>query len=179
MRTTVAGVGVAALLICGCVHQKAETKEVAARAPEKKTGGGEKQKVTGKVSRADREAKASDNPEPLTLSKTTRDMFKPDGLKKMQQALSKKMSALEKGGEIEGEPESGGGSGDDRPPAKVKETGKLDADTQAALRAFQKSEKMPETGLPDYETLRRLGVKPSEVFEHLPTSERKGVPPKT
>lgn len=43
-------------------------------------------------------------------------------------------------------------------------SGKLDEETQAALRKFQTREHQPPTGLPDYETLRRLGLDPKSIY---------------
>lgn len=42
--------------------------------------------------------------------------------------------------------------------------GQLDAATRAALRKFQKSEGLPTTGLPSYETLDHLGVDLDDIF---------------
>jgi peptidoglycan hydrolase-like protein with peptidoglycan-binding domain len=77
-------------------------------------------------------------------------MFKPEGLKKLQVALSAKSMSVD-------------------------ETGNLDAKTQESLRAFQKDKGMPPTGLPDYETLRKLGLTPDEVFQKDTPGERNGV----
>jgi hypothetical protein len=43
-------------------------------------------------------------------------------------------------------------------------SGQLDEETQAALRRFQAKEKMAKTGMPDYDTLRRLGLDPKEIY---------------
>ncbi len=43
-------------------------------------------------------------------------------------------------------------------------TGQLDADTRAALRTFQKSEGLPTTGLPSYETVDHLGLDLDTIF---------------
>jgi hypothetical protein len=42
--------------------------------------------------------------------------------------------------------------------------GQLDGVTRQALRKFQKSEGLPATGLPSYETVERLGLKLDEIF---------------
>jgi hypothetical protein len=55
---------------------------------------------------------------------------------------------------------------------KAAETGRLDAQTQIALRAYQEREGLAVTGLPDYQTLRRLDVPPDEVFRRLDKSPR-------
>jgi peptidoglycan hydrolase-like protein with peptidoglycan-binding domain len=43
-------------------------------------------------------------------------------------------------------------------------TGRLDPDTRAALRRFQKSQGLPATGLPSYETVDRLGLDLDTIF---------------
>jgi hypothetical protein len=58
----------------------------------------------------------------------------------------------------------------------VNETGRFDERTQLALLMYQKAEGLPETGLPDYETLRRLGLEPDEILYHEVPAERLGVP---
>jgi peptidoglycan hydrolase-like protein with peptidoglycan-binding domain len=47
---------------------------------------------------------------------------------------------------------------------KAPMSGQLDEETQAALRKFQAKEKMAKTGMPDYDTLRRLGLDPKEIY---------------
>ncbi len=42
--------------------------------------------------------------------------------------------------------------------------GELDAATSAALRRFQRGEGLAETGFPDRETLRRLGIDPEQAY---------------
>jgi hypothetical protein len=44
------------------------------------------------------------------------------------------------------------------------EEGRLDEPTRVALRRLQKAEDLPETGLPDHETVRKLGLDPDQVF---------------
>ncbi len=44
------------------------------------------------------------------------------------------------------------------------QSGQLDDQTERALRRFQKHEKIAETGLPDYDTLRRLGLDPKAIY---------------
>ena len=46
--------------------------------------------------------------------------------------------------------------------------GQLDGDTQQALRAFQKSEGLPTTGLPSYETVDHLGLSLDAIFHTTP-----------
>lgn len=43
-------------------------------------------------------------------------------------------------------------------------SGQLDPDTRAALRTFQKSQHLPTTGLPSYETVDRLGLDLDAIF---------------
>jgi len=47
---------------------------------------------------------------------------------------------------------------------KVDESGELDEGTQAAIRKFQAHEHIASTGLPDFDTLRRLGLDPKKVY---------------
>ncbi len=42
--------------------------------------------------------------------------------------------------------------------------GELDRATSAAVRRFQREEDLPDTGMPDRETLRRLGVDPEKAY---------------
>lgn len=49
--------------------------------------------------------------------------------------------------------------------------GSLDAPTEAAIRALQKREGMPETGVPDQATLRKLGLDPDALFVSTPKPE--------
>lgn len=44
------------------------------------------------------------------------------------------------------------------------EEGRLDGATSAALRKFQKEEELADTGFPDRETLRRLGIDPEKTY---------------
>lgn len=44
-------------------------------------------------------------------------------------------------------------------------TDELDAATRTALRKYQRSEDLPETGFPDRETVRRLGLDPDRIFD--------------
>jgi hypothetical protein len=43
-------------------------------------------------------------------------------------------------------------------------SGTLDGATRSALKRLQHDEDLPETGLPDHETVRKLGLDPDEVF---------------
>lgn len=43
-------------------------------------------------------------------------------------------------------------------------SGQLDDETQAALRKFQRREHVAETGMPDFDTLRRLGLDPKAIY---------------
>lgn len=47
-------------------------------------------------------------------------------------------------------------------------SGELDEATSAALRRFQRGQQLAQTGAPDRETLRRLGVDPQEVYRTVP-----------
>jgi peptidoglycan hydrolase-like protein with peptidoglycan-binding domain len=60
-------------------------------------------------------------------------------------------------------------------------TGQLDADTRRALRTFQKSQGLPTTGLPSYETVDHLGLDLDAIFHstprpHDPTAATDGAP---
>lgn len=44
------------------------------------------------------------------------------------------------------------------------EKGTLDAPTSSAIRKFQKEEELADTGFPDRETLRRLGIDPEAAY---------------
>lgn len=46
----------------------------------------------------------------------------------------------------------------------VEQTGKMDAQTEQALRTFQGREHTAKTGLPDYDTLRHLGLNPKSIY---------------
>ena len=46
-------------------------------------------------------------------------------------------------------------------------SGQLDQPTRAALRAFQKSEGLPATGLPSYETVRHLDLSLDTIFHTI------------
>ena len=132
--------------LVGCAHAT-KTEAVAKKAPEAKSA--EPKKVEEKKAEPKKPAAARDE---MTTSATTRAMFKPDGLKAMQKALQdKKVEAIEV-------------------------TGLLDTQTQEALRVFQKAQTLPDTGLPDFETLRRLGLKPDDVYQPSTPAERIGMP---
>ncbi|GEJ56120.1 peptidoglycan-binding domain-containing protein [Anaeromyxobacter diazotrophicus] len=47
-------------------------------------------------------------------------------------------------------------------------SGELDEPTSAALRRFQGQEHLAQTGAPDRETLRRLGIDPQGVYRSVP-----------
>ena len=129
------------VLMVGCAHATKTEKQ-------------EKGETKAEPQRTDDASKAKAPKAPtndtITTSKTTEQMFKPDGIKKLQQALSSKAK-------------------------DVPQTGKLDAATQAALVDYQKGAGLPTTGVPDYETLRRLKLKPEDVFHHQTPGERVGV----
>ena len=50
-------------------------------------------------------------------------------------------------------------------------SGELDQATSAALRRFQHDQQLAETGAPDRETLRRLGVDPQSVYRTVPRGQ--------
>ncbi|MDP1919068.1 MAG: peptidoglycan-binding domain-containing protein [Myxococcales bacterium] len=131
--------------LVGCAHAT-KTEAVAKKDPDAKSA--EPKKEAPEKAEPKKPAAARDE---MSTSATTKAMFKPEGLEAMQKALQgKKVEAVEV-------------------------TGLLDTQTQEALRAFQKAQKLPDTGLPDFETLRRLGLKPDDVYQPSPPAERIGV----
>src|SRR5438067_1853053 len=46
----------------------------------------------------------------------------------------------------------------------VAASGVLDGETEGALRRFQRQHQMAETGLPDYDTLHKLGLDPKRIY---------------
>ena len=105
-------------------------------------------------------------------SSTTEQIFKKEGLEALQKKLNAEVKGL--GETLDGGLEDAGGS---RPkntaPEEVDITGELDVKTQRALGAWQKVHGLPETGLPDYLTLEKLGLEPSDVFVRRPPGNRK------
>jgi len=90
-------------------------------------------------------------PSAATESHTTKQMFKPEGLKAMQEALRDKVNL------------------------PVQTTGALDLQTEKALREYQKQQGIASTGMPDYQTIRSLGLKPDQVFRSEPPAKSAGV----
>jgi peptidoglycan hydrolase-like protein with peptidoglycan-binding domain len=43
-------------------------------------------------------------------------------------------------------------------------SGQMDDETQAAIRKFQKKQHIAETGMPDFGTLRQLGLDPKSIY---------------
>ncbi|PZR18784.1 MAG: hypothetical protein DI536_02580 [Archangium gephyra] len=118
------------------------------------------------------EPKTAPSLETFGISDTTKDMFKREGMARLQQKLNGKLAAV-KDELADGAADAGGNTLKNKPPEeKLVITAMLDEKTQRALGAFQKSEHLPETGMPDYETLARLGMKPSDVFHHRPPANR-------
>lgn len=106
--------------------------------------------------------------ETFTTSKTTRAMFKREGLAKLQRKLADRLPSLHRA-EDAGLPDSGIQTSIEVP-EELEVTGTLDEPTQRVLGAWQRSEGLAETGLPDYQTLARLGLKPADVFHHRPAA---------
>lgn len=80
------------------------------------------------------------------LSTTPQGLLAPEGARLIQRALS----------QLDYLPESHA-------------TGELDRATVQALRKFQADRSLAKTGFPDRETVRKLGLKPKEVFRPLST----------
>ncbi len=58
---------------------------------------------------------------------------------------------------------------------KLSEDGLLEdgkTSTETALRRFQGSHDLPTTGIPDHETIKKLGLAPDDVFRKAPTPSR-------
>lgn len=176
-------------LAAGCATQKEQLnqKEKASIQAEKTKSGVQREKEFEKAERAaaadeKNRKKQGDKvpvPEPLETSSTTEQMFKPEGIRKLQEQLQNKMKAYadaqptdKEGKEKAAEKREKDPDAAPPEPIQVDENGKLDARTQAALRAFQKEQKLPETGLPDYATLKKLGIKPDELFEKMPSAQK-------
>jgi hypothetical protein len=184
--------GLYAALVMGlvaCSHAN-DAKRDDTKAPEKKAAPKVQARRDTPRDAPNRNAKKSDPrapkldgpAEPMTTSKTTKEMFKPAGLMRLQQVLQQRLvDTGEKNDEVAHEKKDPVEKKKEElkvPLAKVEgvdQSGELDARTQEALRAFQRAEKLPETGLPDYETLRRLGIKPDELYHHEPPAKREGV----
>jgi hypothetical protein len=179
---------VIAALSTGCVHAKQTRSEE------------QKGKKTAEEKKAERP-----RTETMETSKTTAAMFKPGGIKKLQQALDEAVRDIDQDKLTQNDKSKNpplGAEGkvkkNKAAPKNEKEvvaakdeahkravekkidfvnaTGRFDERTQLALMLYQKSEGLPETGLPDYETLRRLGLKPEEVLYHQVPAQRLGVP---
>lgn len=108
--------------------------------------------------------------ETFGLSESTKNMFKRQGVARVQKELNARIPEIMK--TLEEDPHDGGSAQKNTPPETLALTGTLDQNTQRALGAFQKSQGLPETGAPDYETLDRLGFEPSDVFHHRPPANR-------
>jgi hypothetical protein len=116
------------------------------------------------------EKRAPEGLETFTTSKTTKAMFKREGLVKLQRKLADELPSLRRA-EDAGLPDSGVKTSVEAP-EELELTGTLDEPTQRALSAWQHGEGLAETGLPDYQTLERLGIEPSEVFHHKPAAAK-------
>lgn len=108
--------------------------------------------------------------ETFGTSETTKEIFKKEGLEALQKKLNGELGEL--GAAIDGGVDAGTDAPKNEPPKELEINGTLDVKTQKALGAYQRVHGMPETGLPDYKTLERLGLKPSDVFVHRPPGNR-------
>jgi hypothetical protein len=178
------------VLATGCVHatMTRTEEERGEKSGEKKQGGVGKKRTPARA-------------ETMETSATTRQMFKPGGIARLQAALDDAVRELDDPQASEGQKHQGHPALEleprDRSRASktqdeeeeqrveadaqakkvtvVKETGRFDSPTQLALLRYQKSAGLPATGLPDYETLRRLGLDPREILFHDVPAERHGV----
>ncbi len=119
------------------------------------------------ITRADDEG-APEGLETFTTSKTTEAMFKREGLLALQRKLASKLPELRRE-EDAGLPDAGVTT-TAQAPQTLALTGTLDEPTQWALGAWQHAHGLAKTGLPDYQTLERLGLDPSDVFHHKPAA---------
>ena len=130
--------------------EKKDEKKEETKAEEKKT-----EAVDGKAEEAPKktaatftshhkgDAKRSEGAVRLSTSPTA--LLKPGALESIQEKLAHE-------GTLKGEP-----------------TGKMDAATQKALAEFQRDHDLPATGVADDATVKRLGLKPADVFRSGPT----------
>lgn len=77
------------------------------------------------------------------LSSSPKGILEPGAVRKIQKALEEKGYGIAANGVLEGP-------------------------TETQLQAFQKKEHLPETGLPDQETLRKLGLNPEDIYRSNP-----------
>jgi peptidoglycan hydrolase-like protein with peptidoglycan-binding domain len=80
---------------------------------------------------------------PQEIEEEPTSIFRPEAIRKLQDVL------VREGYEIE-------------------RTGELDDRTQQALRSYQRKNGMVETGLPDQQTLRRLGLDLDDIYQRSP-----------
>ena len=57
---------------------------------------------------------------------------------------------------------------------KAAKRGRLDRVTSAAVRKFQSDQGLARTGIPDHETVRRLGLDPEALFRKNPPEPNSG-----
>jgi hypothetical protein len=92
---------------------------------------------------------SKDNPTPSPLSTSPEGLLEPGAEKKIQAELARR-GLLDAG-------DAG--------------SGQLDGPTKKALRRFQHDADLPETGVPDRETMRRLGLPPDDLFKKTDKTE--------
>jgi hypothetical protein len=92
---------------------------------------------------------SKDNPTPAPLSTSPEGLLEPGAEKKIQAALARR--GLLDAGDAH--------------------SGQLDGPTKKALRRFQHDADLPETGVPDRETIRRLGLPPDDLFKKTDRTE--------
>jgi peptidoglycan hydrolase-like protein with peptidoglycan-binding domain len=132
---------------CGHTHSvepasKAEKTDKDAKA--EKTDKAQKSEKSEKSDRPAREKSATTTAlkgDEVPIARTPAGLLQPDATKKLQEKLA-----------ASGELDEGDVSG------------KLDEPTRRALRKFQDSKNLPATGVPDDETIRKLGLDPKQIF---------------
>jgi hypothetical protein len=135
------------LLSLGCGHTHtvgdAESAGTQKKAEDdgKSENHAEKQAALGSGHRADAPIKSDSRSDAPPLATSPAGLLKPDAMA----AIQKKLVAR---GQLSADQESG----------------KLDEPTQRALRAFQRDNHLPATGMPDDLTVQKLGIPPGQAF---------------
>ena len=140
-RRTAAALGFA-LALGACFHARhVERADEEERGGDQGRGAGEKEQGGSARATASRVPPRAGRP---AVASSPSQLMNPGSIRRIQEALRGK-------GLLEGAP-----------------SGELDEATSAGVRRFQRSEGLAETGVPDRETLRRLGVDPKDVYRTVP-----------
>lgn len=146
--------GVCAAMLLGCGH----TERV--KAPERTTTSSKEAPEPGREGGRTEESKAS-SPEQGERSQPPSEPRVPlaasPGALMQKEAVMALQKSLKSAGFLEGPEQS--------------LSGRLDAKTEQALRAYQRAHDLPATGLPDRATAASLGLDPEQLFKSAPTDE--------